>query len=222
MSNTTKTLINHALIQHLINLNFFQQMNTNPAYNYLKTHFGAHSRINKLAKKYSLKDAYSRSLDLGCGYFPRNPFGARECFGVDSLDLPLSFVRCANLLLEPIPFESDSFDFCTAYDFLEHIPRIMIIDGEVVFPFLEVMNEIYRVLTPNGLFFHLTPVYPSPSAFCDPTHVNYLTKETMKLYFCIPELRAKRIGYGFEGCFKQIASFHWRKHHIAQLMRVVK
>jgi SAM-dependent methyltransferase len=197
-------------------------MKSHPLYIYLKNNFGAHASINKVARKYSLNSGMSRSLDLGCGLFPRNPFSANEFFGVDSLDCELSNVLSVNLLLEPLPFESCSFNFCTAYDFLEHIPRALIKNDVVIFPFIGVMNEVFRILAPGGIFFHLTPAYPSLLAFSDPTHVNFITKDTMRQYFCMPECRANRIGYGFTGCFELLSSFYWRRHHIAQFMRVVK
>ena len=69
----------------------------------------------------------SKSLDLGCGRAPKNPFNADEVFGVDygmRPDLPAN-IRLADLVIEPIPFESDSFDFVTAHDFIEHVPRVL-------------------------------------------------------------------------------------------------
>jgi SAM-dependent methyltransferase len=191
-------------------------------YDYLKKHFGAHARINKVAQRYSLRGGMSRSVDLGSGGFPRNPFCADEYYGIDILDSDLPNVRRANLLLEPIPFESNSFHFCTAYDFLEHVPRCAIRNDATILPFVNIMNEVFRILAPGGIFFHLTPVYPSPLAFSDPTHVNYMTKETMKQYFCHPQCRAGRIGYGFVGCFELLSSFSWRRNHVAQFMRVLK
>lgn len=45
------------------------------------------------------------------------------------------------------------------------------------------MNEVHRVLKPNGIFLHQTPAYPSTVAFRDPTHVNIITEETIPHYF---------------------------------------
>ena len=58
----------------------------------------------------------------------------------------------ANLLTSKIPYSDNEFDFVTAFDFIEHIPRIILDNGKVKYPFIEIMNEIYRVLKPNGLF----------------------------------------------------------------------
>ena len=45
------------------------------------------------------------------------------------------------------------------------------------------MNEIYRVLKPNGYFLHRTPAFPAKQAFSDPTHVKfYRRKEIIRLF----------------------------------------
>lgn len=62
------------------------------------------------------------TLDLGCGNYPQNPFEAEHAAGCDIReDLEANIKRC-NLALEPIPFSSESIDFVTAYQFIEHIP----------------------------------------------------------------------------------------------------
>lgn len=146
----------------------------------------------------------SRSLDLGCGERPRNPFGAEECFGLDIRDDLGSNILCANLAIQPIPIENNSFDFCTAFDVIEHIPRILPCNGGTRFPFVELMNEIHRVLKPGGLFMHQTPAFPFKQAFQDPTHVNIITEDTFPYYFCEPNVYARKIGYGFTGSFDLI------------------
>ena len=106
----------------------------------------------------------------------------------------------ANLSVSPIPHPDACFDSVSAYDFLEHVPRVLAsADGRTtVLPFVRLMNEIWRVLVPGGRFYALTPAVPSLEAFTDPTHVNYVTKRTHD-YFCgaAPFGRA----YGFVGRF---------------------
>ena len=143
----------------------------------------------------------SKHLDLGCGTVPRNPYGRDELFGVDlSGSNEGGPIRRANLALQPIPFEDDSFDSVSAYDFLEHVPRLLTtFDGQATrFPFIELMNEIWRVLKPGGLLYAVTPVYPHVAAFQDPTHVNALTTGTHE-YFVRPRRLAAM--YGFVGDF---------------------
>lgn len=147
----------------------------------------------------------SRHLDLGCGGKPRNPYGCSELFGIDQSDWYSSGeIRACQLGLEPFPFPSDYFDSVSAYDLLEHIPRQSIdyANNKTRFPFLEVMQEVWRVLKPNGKFFALTPAFPAKQAFQDPTHVNFITDETHS-YFCGVEPHAAR--YGFSGRFESIS-----------------
>ncbi|GMV45188.1 MAG: hypothetical protein AMXMBFR66_05860 [Pseudomonadota bacterium] len=145
----------------------------------------------------------TRHLDLGCGRVPRNPYGRDELYGVD-LDAPADGegrIRRANLAVAPIPWPDDSFESVSAYDFLEHVPRVLpTADGQGTrFPFIELMNEIWRVLVPGGLFYASTPAYPHKTAFQDPTHVNYVTADTHE-YFTRPKRLAAL--YGFSGDFE--------------------
>ncbi len=142
----------------------------------------------------------TRHLDLGCGAKPRNPYGRDALFGIDLAGDASGPIRRANLALEPIPFDDDSFDSVSAYDFFEHVPRVLTTaDGRATrFPFVELMNEVWRVLKPGGWLYASTPVYPHPAAFQDPTHVNVLTAGSHS-YFVRPQ-RAASI-YGFEGDF---------------------
>ena len=94
-------------------------------------------------------------------------------------------------------------------------------------PFIEVMDEIHRVLLPGGYFFHCTPAYPSPVAFQDPTHVNIITEDTMPMYFCGDSYKPwlgsdKPIAsiYGFKGSFELVDQAWWWNHvNILSLMR---
>ena len=144
----------------------------------------------------------TRHLDLGCGPVPRNPYRRDELFGVDlSGSTQEGPIRQANLVLQPIPFDSHSFESVSAYDFLEHVPRVMpTVDGQDTrFPFIELMSEIWRVLKPGGLLYAVTPVYPNKAAFQDPTHVNIMTVDS-HTYFVRPQRLAAM--YGFKGDFE--------------------
>ena len=66
-----------------------------------------------------------KTLDLGCGQNPRNPFYADEVFGVDIVKSNQKNILLADLVIEKIPFPDSTFDFVTAYDFIEHIPRLL-------------------------------------------------------------------------------------------------
>jgi SAM-dependent methyltransferase len=144
----------------------------------------------------------TRTLDLGCGARPRNPFNADELFGVDVRDDLDANVKKADLVVEPIPYEDESFEYLTAYDFIEHIPRIVYVPARRN-AFIEFMNEVYRVLKPGGLFMSQTPIYPHALAFRDPTHVNFITTETFVLYF--DDLDRLAAMYGFLGAFRIVS-----------------
>ena len=144
----------------------------------------------------------TKSLDLGCGNNPHNPFNADELFGVDIFS-PHSNVKIADLSIEKIPYDDNEFDYVTAYDFLEHIPRLLYIDGKRTQPFIEVMNEIWRVLKPGGIFKAHTPCFPNQETFSDPTHVNFITQQTVEYFAGNAIYLGKQ--YGFNGNFKLLS-----------------
>lgn len=154
--------------------------------------------------------AVACALDLGSGPKPRNPFGANNVFGVDirSFDINPSVQKCT-LGIDCIPFADNSFDAITAYDVLEHIPRVVNNGDILAFPFVESMNEIWRVLRVGGIFYSETPCFPMKEAFQDPTHINIMTEDTLRLYFT--ENAWARI-YGFIGSFSLVTE-GWRGSH---------
>ena len=158
----------------------------------------------------------TRHLDLGCGPVPRNPYGADELYGLD-IRLPdgadAARFRQANLVLEPIPFADGHFDSLSAYDFIEHMPRLVVLpSGATRLPFIELMNEIWRVLKkPGGRLYAVTPAWPRAEAFVDPTHVNVITERTHR-YFTEPELGASI--YGFSGRFRA-TRVQWIRKRVA-------
>lgn len=146
------------------------------------------------------------TLDLGCGSAARNPFDAETVFGGDIVDYGDSRVRFADLTVEPIPFDSQSMDYVTAFDFFEHIPRLIYVGNDRLSPFIQLMNEIHRVLKPGGVLHAQTPAYPRAEAFGDPTHVNTISKQTVA-YFTEPDHDHLATAYGFLGRFELIDQY---------------
>ena len=169
----------------------------------------------------------TKHLDIGCGSNPRNPFDCDELHAIDIIgqidtngnqivpsDVHALYGRNiieknpgnfyytqGNAVLDQLPFDNNLFDSVSAYDFIEHIPRLITEKNNIRFPFIEFMNEAYRVLKPNGVFYAITPCYPREEIFVDPTHVNFITKGTYK-YFTLPTLTAEM--YGFNGKFEVV------------------
>ena len=151
-------------------------------------------------------------VDLGAGAIPRNPMKADKVFATDyqpSKRFSSEVERVQSDLTKRLPFKDNSIDSYSAFDVLEHIPRWER-DGENInFPFIDLMNEIYRTLKPGGFLIAVTPAFPSPAAFQDPTHVNIISIDTAD-YFCGDKAGARTLGYGFNGYFHKIQN-NWLK-----------
>jgi SAM-dependent methyltransferase len=144
-------------------------------------------------------------LDAGCGNSPRNPFNARRLLGMDIVEdgFITSKVDFEYLKINvdgKIPLENDSVDSISGFDFIEHLPRGSSLEPNL---FIQFMNESCRVLKKDGTLLLVTPAFPSPAAFQDPTHVNYITEKTIE-YFTGSSSIAFELGYGFEGKFRLV------------------
>lgn len=158
----------------------------------------------------------SVALDLGSGPEPQNPFRASAAIGVDVVNFGKQGIITCDLAQEVLPLPDCYASIVTAFDFLEHIPRYSITtEGKSRLPLVELFNEIHRVLEPGGHFFSYTPVFPRHDAFVDPTHVNIMTKRTVRDYFCGSAMA--RI-YGFKGHFDVVWE-GWKGSHWVSLLR---
>jgi SAM-dependent methyltransferase len=159
----------------------------------------------------------SSSLDLGCGGIPRNPFKAELLYGIDIRDSANPNIARSDLAQEGIPHGDASMDYITAFDFIEHVPRVIYLP-HIRYSFVELMSEVHRVLTPGGLFLAQTPVYPYSACFTDPTHINAITSETFSQYF--DDQRQWGRMYGFKGAFKVESQVRHSTHLISVLRKV--
>jgi len=96
-------------------------------------------------------------LNLGCGYRKREGY-----INIDNR-MEVAPDLCVDVTCG-LPFEDSSVDEVLAFDFLEHIPI-----GKTMW----VIEEIYRVLKPSGVFDSFTPSTDGRGAFQDPTHVSF-------------------------------------------------
>ena len=120
-------------------------------------------------------------VNLGCGEEVREGW-----IGLDRGDYGQEIVRD---MKKGLPFCNNSCEELYADQVLEHLQ----LDEDFIF----VMNECLRVLKPGGIFKIRVPHYDSLTAYKDPTHSRYFTKQT----FTYLE-RANRWLYGFDKRWK--------------------
>lgn len=118
-------------------------------------------------------------VDLGCGFRKQGTIGIdvrREGTHADII---------CRLGFEPIPLDDDTADEIVCRDFLEHIPKAVYSEtqGKLIYPIIDLMNEIWRILKPGGAFISKTPCYPTDEVHQDPTHLSVWTLRSMA-YFC--------------------------------------
>src|SRR5690606_1430153 len=107
-------------------------------------------------------------LDLGCGARKQ----IERAIGVDCHRLPA--VDVLSRLERGLPFADASVDHVYAVHFLEHVE-----------PLLPLMNEIHRVLRPDGVLHVMVPKAAHVNALADPTHRRLFHRQTFK-FFCRP------------------------------------
>lgn len=103
-------------------------------------------------------------LDIGCGIHK-----IPGTIGIDRVK-----TECTDIvhdISEGIPYPDNSVDVIYLNQVLEHIPNT-----------LYLMEEVYRVLVPNGLVHIEVPHYTSTCAFMDITHYRYFSIHSMDYF----------------------------------------
>jgi GT2 family glycosyltransferase len=111
-------------------------------------------------------------LNLGSGYRKLEGF-----VNIDNRPETKPDILCD--VMEGLPYDDNSIDIVRADDFLEHISMDLVI---------RVMEEIWRVLRPGGIFESSTPSTDGRGAFQDPTHRSFWNRNSW-LYYSDPAYR---------------------------------
>ena len=180
------------------------------------------SREDSILSKHILRTVPAKeraiSVDLGCGEQPKNPLNAKQVIGIDMQANEKRRIKKCHLGYEPLPFADNSIDCITAYDLIEHIPRFSIVDQQSKLPFIDLMNEIWRVLKKQGVFISHTPVYPFQGCFQDPTHNNFITYKTFRDYFSDKKFSISK-SYGIQCNFVILNESLFGEHLVSILQK---
>lgn len=97
-----------------------------------------------------------------------------------------------------LPFDNDSIDYVFSQDFMEHLPT----ESKVF-----VINEIWRVLKPEGIMEHIIPNAGSRNDFGSPSHLSHWNLQQFE-HFDVDSYRygKDREYEGFKGGFKKITT----------------
>lgn len=109
-----------------------------------------------------------RKLNLGCGFDKREGFLNADNFSECNPDLLLDIETI------PWPLENSSFEFILMKHVLEHV-------GADFKKFTQVFQELYRVLSPEGVLEIHVPHFRHDTWWSDPTHVRAFTPLTFKM-----------------------------------------
>ena len=109
-----------------------------------------------------------RILDVGCGGRKQ----VERAIGIDRHPHP--GVDVVADLERTMPIADQSIDHVFAVHFLEHVHNL-----------LPLLNELHRVLRPQGVLHVMVPSHAHVNALADPTHVRFFHQQTFK-FFCRP------------------------------------
>lgn len=121
-----------------------------------------------------LKEKGGIRLDIGGGHTPNKGF-----VNIDMLKLPTVDI-VHDIEVTPWPLPDECVQIATASHVLEHInPHKGV--------FIDVMNEVWRVMKPYGQFAIVVPHAQSPGYAQDPTHCNMINETTFHYFDPDPE-----------------------------------
>jgi SAM-dependent methyltransferase len=135
-----------------------------------------HEKIRRKGPMLSNAPAAPLKLDLGCGMNVKDGFE-----GVDIIPFEGKVKHVVDLRKTPWPWKDSSVGEVNCSHFLEHLTAA----ERVAF-----VNELYRVLIPDGKALIVTPHWASNRAYGDPTHAWPPVSE-MWFYYISAEWRLK-------------------------------
>lgn len=124
-------------------------------------------------------------LELGCGAFKRN----RQAVGIDILDYPgVDIVGDVYEILASFP--DKSIDAVYGYHFIEHVPDVP-----------RLLEELARLVKPEGCVEFVAPHFSNPYFYSDPTHRSFFGLYTF-CYYANKSPFARRVPtYGYKANF---------------------
>ena len=117
-----------------------------------------------------------KKLDLACGNSKREGFKGIDISKTDSTDYIMDLTKY------PWDIESDSVEELNCSHYLEHIPHDINNPNDTRDGLIQFMDEVYRILKPNGKATFQVPYLTSVRAFQDPTHQRFICKETFQYF----------------------------------------
>jgi len=114
-------------------------------------------------------------IDLACGDNKKEGFLGVDVAETSSVDI------IHDLNQYPWPFEDNSVDEINCSHYVEHIPHDAK-NGNKLDGLIQFMNEVYRILKPEGKATIIAPYYTSVRAYGDPTHQRSICDWTFYYY----------------------------------------
>lgn len=123
-----------------------------------------------------IRDEGGIRLDIGCGQNKQRGFVGMDIFQFEGVDIVWDWN------VHPWPLPDESVLTAIASHVVEHIPTVAIIGTGTRLPFIEFMDEVWRILKPGGQFAVVYPHGSSQGFLQDPTHVHAMN-EVVWAYF---------------------------------------
>lgn len=145
-------------------------------------------------------------LNIACGQRLQSGWTGLDIASKEKVNIPAGAAYVEyDVLKFPWPIASNSVSEAYCSHFVEHIPHQLSFEmyknGLIVF-----MEEVYRVLEPQGTIRIECPYYSSQRAHQDPTHCRSITENTFR-YFDKEWLAANGMShYGIETDFEVVST----------------